>query len=245
MKQNGERGSLHAVIIAVLFVALMAALGIVFYQNFVAKKTDDTQKKTTQTTPKTSTDKTTRVAFNSDIYALNYPNGWKVTQTPDNGSTLFIDSPQGTVRVKFVLSEGGVGGTCDQNASAKITSYSIQNGVNKSLTGESLSLVEALYDHDAGGYDYHIGLTQDGGATHASVGDAFCNVAYVGVASTPKFSDDGKTLQQPLTIAEVTFPKLGNGAEKPAAKDMQTIKDLMVSSDYKAAVKILESSRKE
>jgi hypothetical protein len=244
MKRNNETGSLHAVIIAVLFVALMATLGVVFYQNFVAKKADVTPKET-KTTVKTSTDETARVAFNSNIYALDHPSNWKATQTSQNGSTLLVENPQKTVRVKFVVSEGGIGGTCDQNATAKITSYTIKNNVNTRLTGESLSLVEALYDHDVGGYDYHIGLTEDGGATHASVGEAFCNVAFVGVASTPKFAEDGKTLQRPLIVAEVSFPKLGTMKEKPAAKDMQTIKDLMATSDYKAAVKILESARKE
>jgi len=126
----------------------------------------------------------------------------------------------------------------------KISSYAIQPSANTNLTGQPTALVETMYDHENGGYDYHIGLTEDGGATHAAVGDAFCTVAFVGVASALQINDDG-TVKQPLIIAQISFPNLQNNDKGPASPDMQTIKDLMKSDDYKAAVKILESARKE
>jgi hypothetical protein len=242
-KMNG--GSASIVIIAILFLGLMAALGVVFYQNFIEKKADTKQ---TQTTSKSSTQttlKTSRIAYNSAIYALEYPETWKYEPAEASGSSsLHIQSPDKGVDVHLMVSSGGIGGTCDLKSDLKISSYTVQPSVNTKLTSQPIALVETMYDHENGGYDYHIGLTEDGGATHAAVGDAFCTVAFVGVASALQLNDDG-SVKQPMIIADITFPKYENNDKGPASPDMQTIKTLMSSDDYKAAVKILESARKE
>ncbi|HTJ73017.1 MAG TPA: hypothetical protein VL481_00310 [Verrucomicrobiae bacterium] len=238
-------GSASIVIIAVLFLALMASLGVVFYQNFIQKKpeTSQTQQQSKKSTEQTL--KTSRIAFHSTIYALDYPETWKYTPYEAAGNSgLHIKSPDEKVDVRISISSGGIGGTCDLKSNLKISSYAIQPSANTNLTGQPTALVETMYDHENGGYDYHIGLTEDGGATHAAVGDAFCTVAFVGVASALQINDDG-TVKQPLIIAQISFPNLQNNDKGPASPDMQTIKDLMKSDDYKAAVKILESARKE
>lgn len=247
-KINKQLGSAHIIIIVLLVVALSAALGVVFYQNFIAKQPVSDQPK--QVVIETPTNFIARVAFNSTIYDFDYPKEWKMTSkqagsTQVNGSTTYIQNTAGTIRTEFTISDESVADACDQTSTLKISSYTITNAVNTKLTGQSLSLVEALFDHTSGGYDYSIGLTQDGGATHAAVGDAFCNVADVGTASSVRYAANGTILMQPFIIAKIEFPKLPGSAKTPASTDMQTIKSLMNTSDYRSAVAILESARKE
>lgn len=250
MKQSdSQQGSLHAVIIVVLFVALMATLGIVFYQNFIVKKVDDTPKHALQQTTRNPTDKTVRVAFNSETYALDYPNSWNAVTAPQDSSTngistTFIDAGK-AVRVTFSMSEVPGGDmTCSADATQKVTAYTVTSNVNKNLTGQPLALVEAIYDYKSGGYQYNIGLSEDGGATHAAVGDPFCVIAGTFFASEAQYSNDNK-LVRPTITAKIDFPKLPAFDKDAASKDMDTLKNLMTTSDYKAAVKILESARKE
>jgi flagellar basal body-associated protein FliL len=70
-----QRGSAHIIVIMILIIALFAALGVVFYQNFIVKKTDTSQS-SQPVVSSMDTLKTARVAFNSSIYALDYPKDW-------------------------------------------------------------------------------------------------------------------------------------------------------------------------
>ena len=157
-------------------------------------------------------------------------------------SMATFTNTNGTVRVNFMVSKSAVDTSCDANDGLQISSYTVSTTPLTKLVGVPLYVVESVSDHKDGGYQYKIGLVPDGGDTHASVGTTHCNVAHVGVASTALMS--GKTLVNPTIVATIDFPKLPT-EPKPAAADMQTIKDLMSSDDYKAAVKILESARKE
>lgn len=246
MKRNRESGSLTAIIIAILFVSLMATLGIVFYQNFVAKDDSDTPQ-TTQPASTAPTDTATRVAFNSDIYGVDHPKDWNVatTKLKDStmgGSTTTITNADGTIQAQFTITEKSTNISCSDNDDLKISFYDIGPATSDKLAGVPLYVVEAFFDHTGGGYQYKIGLTPDSGDTHAAVGQTHCNIAHVGVVSTALLKK--KQLVRPTITATINFPKLPAMPEA-ASKDMQTIKDIMATDDYKAAVKILESARKE
>lgn len=240
---NRQAGSLHAIIIAVLFVALMAALGIVFYQNFIVKKEVVVEKET----PVETKLEIARLAFNSDIYRLDYPDGWNsvttknAAQTPEGG-TITIKNKSGTVQTSFTVSEGGIGGTCDPNDGLKIGYINVANVPVANLATVPVFLVETITDSQGGGYNYAIGLTPDGGATHAVIGDSHCNVGYIGVASSVVIEQD--KVVKPTIMANITFPKLQPKGDV-AVKDMQQIKNLMKTDDYKTAVKVIESAHKE
>jgi hypothetical protein len=240
-----QQGSaLHIVIVAILVLALSAALGVIFYQNFIVKK--DTTSQAVVEAP-TVTTQTARAAFNSAIYALDYADGWKVTSAPIKdsvmgGSTTTITSADGTVAAVFGISEIAVTSVCDPASALNISDYTINETAVTKLTGHPLYLVETIVDKTGGGYSYAIGLTQEGGDTHASIGDTLCNVAQVGQASYLTMAS-GKVVT-PMITAKIVFPKLQD-APQMTAKDMQTIKDVINTDNYKAAVKILESARKE
>lgn len=242
-RKDSQVGSLHAVIIIVLFLALMVTLGVVFYQNFIAGKPAAVE--TTQSSDETSV--ITRIAFNSDIYALDYPKEWKSVTTKsdsqaDGSSDTRITNPSKEVEVAFSVSAGGLGGACDVHDGRKISYYRINEVPIANLTTTPVYLVETIVDSIGGGYQYIIGLTPDGGETHAAVGDSHCNVTYVGVASTLALEKD--KVVKPTIIAKITFPKLQPKTDV-AIKDMKQIKDMINTDDYKTAVKILESARKE
>lgn len=238
--QNRQAGSLHAVIIAVLFVALMAALGVVFYQNFIAKKEVVIQ----QEAPKEEKPLTARVAFNSDIYSLEYPKDWKNHASSSQAvSSATISNPEETVKVVFVATGVDLENkTCNTNDGLKISAYSVDKSPVTKLTEESLYLVETIHDSEGGGYLYRMGLVPDSGATHATIGESHCNVRNVGIASPLVL--EGERVVLPSIAAYIIFPKLQSDTSI-VVKDMKTIKDMINTQDYRTAVKILKSARKE
>jgi hypothetical protein len=67
---------------------------------------------------------------------------------------------------------------------------------------------------------------------------------HVGIASTALLAANGKDLAKPSIEATIEFPKIVNTPEV-AVKEMQPVKDMLATDDYKAAVKIIESARKK
>lgn len=238
-------GSASIIIIAILFLALMATLGVVFYQNFIQKSQPTKTSNTTTTTNNDQSLKTARFAFNNGIYAIDYPaTGWKVaTQSANADSYAMLLSGDETVKVTLQTASFQSKTACDTNDGLQIDNYNVSSSpVVTKLASNPLYLVEAITDAPGGGYQYSIGLMPDGGETHASVGASHCTVANVGM--TDLLVMNGSTITKPAITTSITFPKLPS-APHAAAPDMDTLKTLMKSDTYKAAVKILESARKE
>lgn len=245
-KRVSTRGaSASIIIIAILFLALMASLGVVFYQNFVQKKPETKQTETTSDTGEKAATKTQRITFDNAIYDVDYPEtGWTANaKSSDMGSMVELTNTEGTIKTLLEVAPTQPKNTCNTQDGLQISDYTVsETPVVTKLTSQPLYLVEALFDAAGGGYQYVSGLIPEGGETHASVGASHCEVIGVGMASQLIMS--GKTVQQPAITARITFPKLPT-APKAAAPDRQTLKNLMKTDDYKAAVKILESARKE
>lgn len=245
MKKESQKGSAHAIIIAVLFVALLATLGIVFYQNFIAKK--DTGTTSQDTSTNTSTTKTAQVAYASSIYELDHPDNWtataeKIKSGSVEGNKLVVVNKDGTVRVSLEVSNRTKAGACNATDELKLSYYIVHEKAIASLAPSTLYLVESISDATDGGYTYKIGLTPDGGDTHTSIGTSHCTVQHVGEASTVIKS--GAKVTQPAITATIDFPLL-LAAGETKVKSMQPIKDLIATDDYKAAVAIIESARKK
>lgn len=245
MKKNNQTGSAHVVIIVLLVVALLGALGFVFYQNFIAKPAQVTIE-----TPKPVTDEdplvTTQLAFNSDIYEIDHPKSWNVVIDKQEGALnnkATITNPGEDMKVTFSVSEGGVGGACDQSDPRKVRYYNVHKDPVTKLGKTQAFVVEAMTDAKGGGYNYAVGLTEDGGDTHAAVGDIYCTVAYVGLASRIIVDSHANKIVQPTVFAKVTFPKITDKDDK--LKEMQPLKDALQTDDYMKVVKILESARKK
>lgn len=244
-RRVSEKGDAMAVIFGVLVVLLMAALGVIFYQNFIAKKADTSNQ--TASSEKTSNETllSANVAYANDIYKMDYPEGWEaVAKKPEANaankeSSLTITNPDKNIQVVFRVFEGSIGWTCDTADGLKVRYYNVHSTPVKKLAASTFYLVEAMSDYEGGGYRYDVGLAPDGGMTHASVGDSHCTVMNLGTLTN--LGMDAEVLNG---VAKIEFPKLPN-AKDSKVSSMDEIKDLLVTDDYKAAVKILESIRKE
>lgn len=241
MRSKTQHGSAHAVIIVFLVIALLGALGFVFYQNFMMPKPEVHQEQAQVEENKTET---ARLAFQSTIYEFDHPDDWEVvTERPSpSGVETVITSPSGEVEIKFVISEGGVGGACDTSNTLKVRYYNVGTNAITKLGKEPAYMVEAIKDADGGGYEYGVGLTEEGGETHAAVGDSACTVQFVGLAS--RLILNGGTVEQPTIMANVLFPKLED-PDTHKLKEMQPLKDALAGNEYQSAVAILESARKK
>lgn len=246
MAETKQQGSAHAIIIVILVVALLGALGVVFYQNFIAKKPAETAN-TKQEESTAVAMPTARLTFDKAAYNFTYPTNWVVEGATNKEalSSLTLLSSDKKTRVHVtILGEDMKFDCTPTDANRKVRYYEVSKEPVTKLGSAKAYVVEAITDAEGGGYDYKIGLTQDGGDTHAAVGDSYCTVFNVGFAS--QLQKDGATgkVTQPTILAEIDFPQL-IAPEESRVKDMQSVKDLIASEDYKAAVKILESARKE
>lgn len=247
--RTNQTGDAISVVFGLLVVALLVALGFIFYQNFIAKQTHNTSQPSQAQNDNKNTTVTSQVAFNSTIYELNGPTNW-VTTTEKNsksnlgGSIVRITNPDKTIRVNFDISELAQPSACNGGDGLRIGYYNAHTESVTKLADSPLYLVEAITDHAGDGYDYKVGLVQDSGDSHAAVGQSHCNVTHVGHASDVLYGKDNQTIVTPTILATIDFPKLPV-APKAASKDMQTIKDYLNSSDYKTAVSIIESAHKK
>jgi len=243
--KNRQRGSAHIFVIIVLIILLFAALGIVFYQNFVAKPASAPT--TSTSTNMNDTKATARTAFNSGIYALDYPKDWTAAtkEDPDTqkGSTITVTSKDKTIQVNLGINEAQLNTACNATDGLAISYYKSYSTSVTKLVDDTLYAVEAMYDHAGGGYDYVIGLTPDGGDTHAAIGDTHCNVAQVGQAANVLQGANGKLLH-PTVTATITLPNVVD-KKSNAVPEMQVVKDILKTDTYKEAITILESARKE
>ena len=242
-----EKGDAMAVVFGVLVVLLMAALGVIFYQNFIAKKADTANQSQDSGSSQNETLLSADVAFKNDIYRMDYPEGWEAeAKKPEAAdaatasSSITITNPDKDIQVVFLVSEESTASQpCDTTDGLKVRYYNVHSVPVKKLTGTSLFLVEAMSDYKGGGYKYAVGLAPEGGMTHASVGDSHCTVASLGALAD--LNGDGSPLN---ALAKIDFPKLTNVKDSKVSS-MDELKDIMATDDYKAAVKVLESIRKE
>jgi hypothetical protein len=135
------RGSAHVIIIICLVVALLGALGVVFYQNFIQNK-QTTSNGSTSTSSKTDTSQTngtttTTLADGSidssfgTTLSFKYPSTWKYSQTMSGTietdgtwtQKITLTSPSGKYVVQYYVGAGGgLGGTCVPTETGTIAS---------------------------------------------------------------------------------------------------------------------------
>jgi hypothetical protein len=248
MRRSNTQGSAHVIIIAVLFLALIASLGVVFYQNFIVKEAPTSDLPAEQPSSIVAS-VTERVAFASSIYEIDRPGDWAVlTENIDgvraDGKEMVLTSQNGKVRVSVsVIEERPQGTGCDPSSGLKVSYYKVHTTKVTKLTGAPAHVVEALSDVAGGGYKYQIGLTPDGGSTHSSVGESDCTITRIGDVADAVLGENS-TVTQPSIKAIIDFPKL-LGKDETVVKSMQPVKDMLATDEYRAAVKILESARKK
>lgn len=131
-KQYNQAGSVHVVVTVALVLALLGALGFIFYQNFIVKKADSvnqtnqTKNDSTQQTGNNTTPVKTvsKKDFCTELEKLcfTYPEDWSVTAKAEMGTLSQTTPTMDQVQIKnksgetyLYISTGisGIGGTCD------------------------------------------------------------------------------------------------------------------------------------
>ncbi len=130
MKHSQQTGSAHAVIIICLVAALLCALGIAFYQNFIIDKNTSTNSTaTTHTTTSTPAATVTMKEFcgKYEKICFDYPSNWSVEAASNDGTDGKSNMPYDFVTVKddkggsaLTLRSGidGIGGACPRDEMA-------------------------------------------------------------------------------------------------------------------------------
>lgn len=86
MKKNLQKGSAQFLVIIALVVALLGALGFVFWQNFVAKNDDVTNFEDSSNVVTDQYNGWQTFTNTKDGYVLKYPKGWVVNTHQDHPS---------------------------------------------------------------------------------------------------------------------------------------------------------------
>jgi len=124
ISKNKSTGSAHVIIIVCLVVALLGTLGMVFYQNFIQKKSTNTTTQISQTASTSSSGTTVSLGqFTSHKYLIRftYPIAWSVNelvredQSDWYSSVVTIKDDKG-VTVAQLGTGGQFGGACDPAA---------------------------------------------------------------------------------------------------------------------------------
>src|SRR5687768_11031104 len=127
MRRSLQNGSAHAIIIVLLIVALLGAVGFVFYQNFIQKPADTISVQPNEDRQSNEM-KSRHVAFESKIYALDYPSNWTVADEAhnDDSSAVFYNADK-TIRINFSVSRDSPVGSCDTAGPRKVRFYSVSD----------------------------------------------------------------------------------------------------------------------
>ncbi len=133
MKRFKQVGSTHIVIIICLVVALIFALGIAFYQNFVANNQvfveNSKSSSKSITAPSGVNEKqvaTQQYCFKYEPICFDYDASWSVNATEDKFPEGYsqdvqyrdkaeIKDEKGNIVLRFRSGISGIGGTCDPN----------------------------------------------------------------------------------------------------------------------------------
>lgn len=140
-----HKGDAHTVIIICLVVVLIDALGVVFYQNFIAKsptkgaKVDTTSKDTAKKTGDTVGVKLVNGSIDPSFgtkLTFTYPETWKYNQVMDGTvgpestwtQRITITSPSGKYTVQYYMGAGGgIGGMCLPEDTGTIAGTAYEN----------------------------------------------------------------------------------------------------------------------
>ncbi len=189
-----QNGSAHVIIIIVLVVALIGALGWIFWQNMSRNKDADLHKSDKHATSNKVEEREAKlVSGHSELaqslspLTFKYPETWKLNReikgpNPPNGSdisseAITITAPDDSMSVGFDISNGGIGGMCVPEEEGKIRSLSYEGLQNT----KGVSFATYVTDDLDGTKHSYAGLirTVVGGSNNVAslkAGDSSCSV---------------------------------------------------------------------
>lgn len=254
MKKQNQNGSALIVVAIIIVVAILAALGFVFWKDLTKKPTSSSTKTTSQTTTATPVAmKTVRVnsSFPSPL-SWSYPANWSITNSTqgtiaagDTGEQTFImTSPSGNYKVTYLVGiGGGRGGTCQADEAGTLQ-YIREESISGFSGGKFVEYIDSVYDPTNGamkflGYYYRTDIFPNTQAIqNAAVGSSVCTVAFPGVTLD---ADSNYVLLGASISIKSLDPKNPQDDPQPV-QSIDTIKQAYNSDEYKQATNILLST---
>lgn len=138
-KHKSQSGFAHLMILVIILVlALIGALGFVYWQNFIQEK-DDSSITPTSSDTSNDTSNGTEVAVEYKTYttgihnvSFQYPSNWTLGELSkpwqgenDWNRSMNIKNDSGEVVAELVLGVSGLGGTCSGIAEEDLPAYSV------------------------------------------------------------------------------------------------------------------------
>ena len=253
MKSNKpQQGSAHLIVIIILVIALLGALGFVFWQNFIqqpnqiAKSNELTEIVAIDPKLIELSEIATDVTTNSGL-AIKYPKTWILSNStiPINHFSrdkTTITSPDGSVTVVYdVELIGGRGGVCKVSEDGQKLTQLVQLDADV-ITGYPDARFVAYVDHNTltDVYKYSIGVQGVGGyGDHIKVGDVTDDCDSFGsISSSPsiviiKNPDD---MLQPNVTLNIELNNVQNGVSS-----LTDINNAMKTDNFLIAKRIVQS----
>ena len=171
-----ESGSAHVVIITVLAVALIGAVGTLFWQNVINKPKDSETKVATSTSPTpSSTPSTKTYCAPVEKLCFDYPSTWKVSSESVGAETdgivesIRVSDDKGQSWLHLETGLTGVGGTCGDvgdsyvkvlstHTTAITGSYLVTKNTEQWYGSTVYAAGLAVYDGDSKNWTISMGL---------------------------------------------------------------------------------------
>lgn len=250
------QGSAHIVVIIILVAGLLAALGFVFYQNFLLNKasTDNNASSTTKTTAKKTTKPSvslTKIEMNkvfSPGITFSYPSDWSINhsvrgaqpaqENEMTSETYILSDPSKTVDVSIGLYiNWGIGGTCNANEAKNLDVFDTTATTNLGNHSYMQYIYQNQYQASQWIVDQAIADTSLVSDTHA--GSSSCNVGFLALTTLPSVtsvSDGAATLRTGISQHGVDdmvgFSSLDEAKLYLTSDTAKSVKAILLSIQY-------------
>lgn len=120
---NKQSGSFHVVLLAGIGIALVGAVGYLFYQNVLVKDKVENVSQNSESQKEPVKPKKEYCAPKEKL-CFKYPDDWSIKQidsTTSNADNFTVTSPDGQLAIQFLSGIGGIGGCCGPMAEGPVT----------------------------------------------------------------------------------------------------------------------------
>ena len=229
-KKQSQSGFAHLAIILVLVVALLGALGFVFWQNFMQPKT------VTDLSNVALSEVASDQVFGTNL-SVKYPEGWTSTVTNSTSKDAedfvqgsyknLITSPDGNVEINFEIAAPQVVANCGYVNSVI---SSIDKDTIPGYSDIPLSFVSSVRQTtiDSGIYDYYVGVAFD---SDYLIGDKAC----------PLFSTMHQIPTAGLEAGMLDLHAEFKNIENDSISTLDSFNNIKSTDNYKIAKRIIQS----
>lgn len=241
-----QKGSAHIIIIVVLILALIGALGWIFWQNFSKANDTNQRKNDKQSSVKNEPTKEKLVTGRSELadsispVTFEYPESWSLSRKSDgpippnsdgfSSEAITLRYQNSTLTVNYSLGNGGIGGMCLPEEQGKVVSLSYEGLPN----AKGVSYVTYVHNDLDGTRHSYAGLMRTGGdglksLSDIKAGDSSCDLSFRGILT--------------ISDGDVTLNVMGPSVHIDGTNEDSDVSDKYSGKVYEQAKAILLSTK--